>query len=1851
MRRKKVWRRIIASGLTALLLISEPNLTLAAETSDTEPDQETDSAVEKPTADEEGADDALEESELISDDARPNESDEEVIEPAEPGIDGANAAEAKSDRDEKLTAEFQRTWTPGETACPALEELLTAKEEAEAQAEAAEMEPEEAGYFLLLDDDFEKRIYGNLREAFDAAFAEDADHVMRAAFSLEDFETEGSEPEEDFLQEYDTDYETALQHVFEAFWYDEPNSDWIDWQNSVVTVTYSGEKGEESWHWSVSAEWEAECIYEEEELASVMGELSEMSGCHAFEEEVAKEEIQAVLQEDLYVCFSSSEEEVGEERLARIFQYLCGEYGVSCLRLADKEADENDEDICHYWNAVSTDGENWTEINLYEQFTERMAQPAEEEIPAAEAQTISEPDGAEAAAIQRKWDSIQNVDYAEEYAHTGAPIEAAPYSVSLTDGTLLSRNKDYRVRYKKAGGEDYIPVVIDCGSYEMYLDGIEGTVYEGLVSDPYPFTVGNWRDLSAVTISEAVDQAYTGGEICPPVKLTDGKTVLQQDKQYTLDYENNTELGTSVIRIRAVKGSGYAGERIVEFQILPHSLSASDIVLTKDADSYEYTGEAVCPPWTLSHGTKQLMAETDYKVSYRSNKSRGTATVVYTGLGNYQGIRTTTFRIVARSLTSQGMSVNVEDSVDLGKTPTVKVTYNTAELVKNKDYKVSFVPSVTQGAGKATVTGIGNYTSSVVKSYRIIKPSIEADAEVEFEHWWSYMGKSVPAAPTSVMVSGKTLKAGKDYYIRYQNEKGELLLAVKELGTYQLLIVGTGNYEGSISLPFEITEKPLLRKMSTNVAASYMYNGKEQKPPVELEVTNPLNGGKELTPDVDYTVAFAEDGDYTNAGTASFTLEAVDGSDYVGEKKVSFRITPHPLSEDDITVEPLTEYMYTGRPIEPDPVIKMGEKHLGKDVDYQVKYYDNVEIGQAKAVISGVGNYSGEREVEFKIQKEQPFPDTVTFKVGEAPVYTGEPLEANITVLDDGTVLQENIDYKVEYRNNVNAGVDTTAIIRGIEASGHKGMHEEQFSIAPRNISDKDVTAEMAENWRAGSGRQATLMEKVIYKDQELEPEVDYHAEFLNSGDGDGSVTMKITGIGNFTGEKEISYERKSLTESTVEAELEYVETEYTGSELMPKADVWDGETKLEEGRHYVISYGDNNVDHGTVTATITGIGLYYGAITKEFKILPVDINKTTISPLEEYSYWKFKDLDVELHYNGMKLEKGEDKDYTVVLDLAQLDPGKENAFTIKGHGNYSGEVMRTVMIKDLNKDKLNVEWCRILTDEEGISSDDPFEIELALKDLELSSMEGQKCSLIRVSNTGDTNTVWENLNADIFLAEGKSGGNSKVVHARISYTDRHDLEEKLMSKYALAINITIKGEIHSLTSNAVYIENPEAKAETRNTYQGFYEGKVTSKKGMQGRHSNAIDELGVQASLENFYLNEMIKTSANVRKYTAAAYQPYEYNGTTYYFLDMEGIQQGIYNLNGWESDPKTGYLQICRNVSLNLLLKWDNELTYLIHPSARSAGKSYYTLNMAEPRARETFEAMFSYMAEKLGGSMPLKKDSDSKKYRVSNWVLGNEVNCCQAWNYSGNLSTQACANNYAEAFQLLYQAVKKADSEARVFISLDHSWNDATHGHSSKAYLDQFAKYMHETAPWMRWNVNFHPYSQPLTRNDFWNDGSNTTSSVGTRYISMKNLNVLTNYLEILETKYEIPEERNIRVILGEQGYIAAGKSAEPLQAAAIAYEFYLASMNTKVDAMVNRAFKDDPAEGVMTLGVMYQSEKKKEAYYVFRDMDKPEAFIAGKAEYNRVNGYASKVNGGKRTWTAIISGLSVDQVYKE
>ena len=127
------------------------------------------------------------------------------------------------------------------------------------------------------------------------------------------------------------------------------------------------------------------------------------------------------------------------------------------------------------------------------------------------------------------------------------------------------------------------------------------------------------------------------------------------------------------------------------------------------------------------------------------------------------------------------------------KKPGVTVKLNGKTLKNGTDYTVSYLNNTKVGTAKVTITGKGNYTGSVSKTYSI-KNNFKK-ATVSGISNKSYTGKNITQSIT-VKYNGKTLKKGTDYTVSYSNNKS--------IGTATVKIAGKGSYTGTITKTFKI---------------------------------------------------------------------------------------------------------------------------------------------------------------------------------------------------------------------------------------------------------------------------------------------------------------------------------------------------------------------------------------------------------------------------------------------------------------------------------------------------------------------------------------------------------------------------------------------------------------------------------------------------------------------------------------------------------------------------------------------------------------------------------------------------------------------------------------------------------------------------------------------------------------------------------------------------------------------------------------------------------------------------------------------------------------------------------------
>ena len=146
------------------------------------------------------------------------------------------------------------------------------------------------------------------------------------------------------------------------------------------------------------------------------------------------------------------------------------------------------------------------------------------------------------------------------------------------------------------------------------------------------------------------------------------------------------------------------------------------------------------------------------------------------------------------------------------KKPGVTVKLNGKTLKNSTDYTVSYSNNTKVGTATVKITGKGNYTGSVSKTFKI-KNNFKK-ATVSGISNKSYTGKNITQSIT-VKYNGKTLKNGTDYTASYSSNK--------KIGTATVKIAGKGSYTGTITKTFKINPaKQEIQKLTAKSKAFFV---------------------------------------------------------------------------------------------------------------------------------------------------------------------------------------------------------------------------------------------------------------------------------------------------------------------------------------------------------------------------------------------------------------------------------------------------------------------------------------------------------------------------------------------------------------------------------------------------------------------------------------------------------------------------------------------------------------------------------------------------------------------------------------------------------------------------------------------------------------------------------------------------------------------------------------------------------------------------------------------------------------------------------------------------------------------
>ena len=631
-------------------------------------------------------------------------------------------------------------------------------------------------------------------------------------------------------------------------------------------------------------------------------------------------------------------------------------------------------------------------------------------------------------------------------------IRCADCNKELKEGT------DYKLEYKNNVNVGTATVkVVGMGAYE----GVDQTANFEIEEDCgwngikyYNDTYQNGDHIGSLEWSE---WGYNKKTPYIPIACNHCGKELENGKDYTITFSNTDHPGEGTAKVVGL--NEYAGyELSFTYTLKPKDLKAESYYNGDDLGTYKWTGKEVKPDigkiyvqdiYGSAVDTEAVEGK-DYQLEYSNNIEEGTATVKVVGIGDAKGTVLTYTYHIEKQHGWNGFSVTGhKDGDDLGSyewtgnevEPELNLTCNHCgnELYQGSDYELEYTGDRTE-PGKVTVKVIGtrNYegwTQSFTYTIKNKTFSFEDHKDGEDLGAAEYTGSEVRYPISNVTdKTGKVLSEGTDYKLVYSDNT--------KPGVANIQIIGLNDYDGcTLSFTYTIVdhdgESGFHNNLYTDGAdmGSYAYTGEEVKPSIGLMYSN--YNQTFLIEGVDYKVEYSNN---INPGVA--TAKVIGIGRYTGHE-MSFTYTIKNKSfaaKDHKDGENLGTLKWTGKA----QTIKLGDMidpidgHvLKEETDYKIVYSDNVDAGTAKAEVIGLEYYEGSSlTFYYTIEKQHGWNGFYAkgHKDGES---LGTFKWTGNTVLIDPDMrcshcdkeLQENVDYKVEYSNNIDPGVASMKII------------------------------------------------------------------------------------------------------------------------------------------------------------------------------------------------------------------------------------------------------------------------------------------------------------------------------------------------------------------------------------------------------------------------------------------------------------------------------------------------------------------------------------------------------------------------------------------------------------------------------------------------------------------------------------------------------------------------------------------------------------------------------------------------------------------------------------------------------
>ena len=608
------------------------------------------------------------------------------------------------------------------------------------------------------------------------------------------------------------------------------------------------------------------------------------------------------------------------------------------------------------------------------------------------------------------------------------------------------------------------------GTRTLTFNISKARIDHALLSENFLFYSGEEQTLELVVTAGGMrlyESSYTVSG--------DAVAVQDSDNDDIVTILTKKDAGDYKVTVTANANSYYTGSVTVPYYILPRGANAFNVQLSET--EYIYDGTPKTPEVIVTDRERILTEGKDYTLEYLDNTDAGTAKVMITGRGSYQGTRTLPYTISKAQLEAVYVQKNILK--DTGSKQTVEIGTVYAEGTGAKDhivppeyYTVTGNTASYPGSYELTVRAKdqSNYTGFVNVPYTIVSQDAAVfTAKLATSDEQIYDGS--PKEPTVIVEdSGRALAKDTDYTVIYQDNVNA--------GYARIYVIGNGNYDGIYILRFPIKKAPI-KYVRLKEESPLTYNGKLQTVTVQevrggtADSASEAEAGSGRTwltvPKEDYTLS---GGTARSPGQYEVKVTAKEQSNFTGSASAVFSIQPdNGLLWADLQD---TEFIYDGREKRPELRLYDDDYLLVEGKDYELSYSDNINAGVAAIIVRFLGKYARKDKngndiiYRYSFVIEEAEIDTVVLENDGILTYNGQDQSPVVTkVMSRGLNVPKN-DYTVDVSPE-----------RGI------GTYELTVSVTDR---DSNFTGSKTATWRIDKNPEPEVLETEAPAQSESEP-------------------------------------------------------------------------------------------------------------------------------------------------------------------------------------------------------------------------------------------------------------------------------------------------------------------------------------------------------------------------------------------------------------------------------------------------------------------------------------------------------------------------------------------------------------------------------------------------------------------------------------------------------------------------------------------------------------------------------------------------------------------------------------------